>query len=132
MKILIVEDDFVSRRLLTDILTPYGDCDIAIDGNEAVEAFRLSWEDNKPYNLICMDIMMPNVDGQEALEKIREFEKAEGVKPVHEVKVIMISALDAPTNVVSAYYRGGATSYIVKPIVEEDLLQEMMNLGLIG
>lgn len=131
MNILIVEDDFISRRILKDILSTYGDCDIAIDGSEAVQAFRLAREDKRPYDLICMDIMMPKVDGQEALQKIRELEKAAGVKPHDEVRVIMVSALDSPKTVFSSYYKGGATSYIVKPITQEGLLLELRKLGLI-
>lgn len=131
MKTLIVEDDFVSRRILKDILSPYGDCDIAIDGSEAIQAYRLAWEDKKPYDLICMDIMMPKVDGQEALEKIRELERSAGLNNHKEVKVLMISALDSPKTVIASYYRGGATSYIVKPVNREQLLKEIGNLGLI-
>ena len=132
MKTLIVEDDFVSRRILKDILSPYGDCDIAIDGSEAVQAYRLAREDRKPYDLICLDIMMPKMDGQEALIKIRELERAAGVKSRDEVKVIMISALDSPKAVFASYYQGGATSYIVKPISREKLIEEISNFGLLG
>ncbi|MFC1523563.1 response regulator [Thermodesulfobacteriota bacterium] len=131
MKILIVEDDFAARRILKDILSAYGDCDVAIDGSEAIQAYRLAKEDNNPYELICMDIMMPRVDGQEALIKIRELEKTSGVKNSDEVKVIMVSALDTPKTVVDSYYRGGATSYIVKPVEREKLLQELRNMDLI-
>jgi two-component system, chemotaxis family, chemotaxis protein CheY len=131
MKILIVEDDFVSRLILKDIISPFGDCDIAVDGSEAIQAYRLAWEDKKPYDLICMDIMMPKVDGQEALEKIREFEKSAGLNNHNEVKVIMISALDSPKTVFASYYKGGATSYIVKPVSRELLLREICNFGLI-
>ena len=130
MKTLIVEDDFVSRRILKEILSPYGDCDIAIDGSEAVQAYRLAWEDNKPYDLICMDIMMPKVDGQEALVKIRELEKTQGLRSRDEVKVLMISALDSPKSVFTSYYRGGATAYMVKPVVREKLLAEIGKFGL--
>ncbi len=132
MKTLIVEDDFVSRRILKDILSPYGDCDIAIDGSEAIQAYRLAGEDKKSYDLICMDIMMPKMDGQEALMKIRELERAAGVKSRDEVKVIMISALDSPKTVFASYYQGGATSYIVKPISREKLIEEIGNFGLLG
>ena len=131
MKTLIVEDDFVSRRILKDILSPYGECDIAIDGSEAVQAYRLAWEDIKPYDLICMDIMMPKMDGQEALKKIRELERAAGIRSRDEVKVLMITALDSPKTVFASYYRGGATSYIVKPINRERILKEVCNFGLI-
>ncbi|MFW6242306.1 MAG: response regulator, partial [Thermodesulfobacteriota bacterium] len=71
MKILVVEDDFISRRILKEILTEHGDCDVVVDGDEAVQAFRLAREEGAPYQLICMDIMMPNKDGHEALQEIR-------------------------------------------------------------
>lgn len=131
MRILIVEDEFVSRRVLKEFLSPYGECDMVVDGEEAIEAFRLAWEEGDPYELICLDIMMPNIDGQEALMKIREIEKELGVKGQDEVKVIMVTALDDPKTVVEAFYKGGATSYIVKPVEREKLLKEVRSLCLI-
>jgi two-component system chemotaxis response regulator CheY len=131
MKILIVEDDFVARRTLKEILTPYGECDVVVDGEEAIQAFQMAWDEKRPYDLICMDIMMPHVDGQESLRQIREIEWDMGVKPPDEVPVIMISALDDPKTVVDAFYRGGATSYIVKPIQKKKLLEEIRSFGLI-
>lgn len=131
MKILIVEDDFVARRTLKEILSPYGECDVVVDGEEAIQAFQLAWDERAPYRLICMDIMMPHVDGQESLRQIREIERHMGVKGADEVRVIMISALDDPKTVVDAFYRGGATSYIVKPIQKKKLLEEIRSFGLI-
>ncbi len=129
MRILIVEDDFTARRLLKDILSPYGDCDIVVDGNEAVQAFRLAYQEKYPYSLICLDIMMPNVDGYEALKQIRAMEKETGIKGSEEVKVIMVTALDDPKTVIRIY-KEGATSYIVKPIEKAKLLKEIRSLGL--
>jgi two-component system chemotaxis response regulator CheY len=131
MKILIVEDDFICRQIMKDILKKYGDCDIVVDGEEAIQAFRLAWEDNEPYDLICMDIMMPRMDGQEALKEIRAFEKEMNVRGVNEVKVIMTSALGDPKTVVESFYKSGATSYLVKPLTEDNLLSEMKSFGLI-
>src|SRR3990172_3452400 len=98
------------------MLSSYGNCDIAVDGEEAVDAFRLAWEEDKPYDLICMDIMMPNVDGHEALSRIRGLEKLLSIKDKQEVKVIMITAIDDPKNVVNAFAREGVAAYIIKPI----------------
>ncbi|QTA87239.1 response regulator [Desulfonema magnum] len=131
MRILIAEDDFIARRQLKEILSPYGDCDIVVDGDEAVRAFRLAREENYPYNLICMDIMMPNVDGLEALKQIREMEKKLGIRGSKEVDVLMVTALDDPKTVVKAFYKAGATAYIVKPIQKAKLLEEIGALGLI-
>ncbi len=131
MRFLIVEDDFTSRRFMQSILTPYGECDIAVNGVEAVEAFAASL-DSTPYDLICLDIMMPEMDGQEALKRIREIEKAKGIRSSAEVKVIMTTALDDPKNVVEAYYKGGATSYVPKPIDRQLFLQLLKSLAIIA
>lgn len=131
MRVLIVEDDFVSRKLLQKLLSHYGECDVAVDGGEAIEAFKLAVNEGKPYDLVCMDIMMPQIDGQQALKEIRGIEKSRGVGPKDEVKVIMTTALDDPKTVVQSLYKGGATSYIVKPIDKKKLIEEVKNLGLL-
>lgn len=130
MRILIAEDDFVARRMLKDILSPYGDCDIAADGDEAIQAFRLAWEEKEPYDMICLDIMMPKTDGLEALKQIREMEKKLGIRGAEEVRVIMVTALGEPKNVFEALKKG-ATSYIAKPIDKRKLLMEVRSFGLI-
>jgi two-component system, chemotaxis family, chemotaxis protein CheY len=132
MRVLIVEDDFTARHMLKEILSAFGDCDVVVDGREAVQAFRLAWEEKHPYDLICMDIMMPHMDGNTALEQIREMEREIGIEGSDEVKVIMSTALGDPKTVVKAFYRGGATSYLVKPIDKRKLLGELQNLKLIA
>ena len=132
LRVLVVEDDFMVRQVIRDILEQYGAIvDIAVNGEEAVQAFRVAWRNQQPYDLLCMDIMMPIMDGHEALIKIREVEKSLGIIGPEEVKVIMLSALDDAKTVMKAYYKGGATSYIVKPIEKERLLLEMQKIGLI-
>ncbi len=131
MKLLIVEDDFIARHVLKDMLAEYGQCDVVVDGAEAVQAFKMAFDDKKPYDVIFLDIMMPNVNGLEALNMMREFEKESGVMPPKEVKVIMTTALDDPKTVVGAYYRGGADSYLVKPITKAMIAEEMRKLKLI-
>lgn len=132
LKMLIVEDELMLRMIMQDILSPLGSCDIAVNGEESLEAFRVAWRNKDPYDLICMDIMMPVLDGQEALLKIREVEKVLGITGSEEVKVIMTTAMDDPKNVVHAYSKGGATSYIVKPIDKEHLINEIRTIGLIA
>jgi Response regulators consisting of a CheY-like receiver domain and a winged-helix DNA-binding domain len=130
MKTLIVEDDFISRTILKKILIPYGSCDTVVNGKEAVEAFTIARAEGIPYDLICLDIMMPEMDGREALKIIRQKEKSTGVMPKDEVKIIMITALDTPKEVIDAYYKGGCTSYIVKPIQKVKIIENIKELGL--
>lgn len=130
MKCLIVEDNFAARRLLKRYLSDYGDCDVAVDGHEAVEAFRQAMDEKEPYDLICLDIMMPNMDGREALMAIRQIEHEHGKDGLDGVKVIMTTALGDSENVIGSF-REGCEAYIVKPVEKNKLLEEMENLGLI-
>jgi two-component system chemotaxis response regulator CheY len=130
MRILVVEDDFGSRRMMQKLLEPYGDVDIVVDGEEAVEAFKMAREDLKPYKLIFMDIMMPKMDGHEALKRIRALEREMGVKSADEARVVMTSVLEDPKNVIEAYFGGSATSYLIKPIDREKLEDELERQGL--
>ncbi len=131
MHILIAEDDFTSRRLLQNILAPYGESMTTANGEEAVEAFTLALEQGKPFDLVCMDIMMPVKDGQQAVREMRAEERRHGVKPAEEAKIIMITALGDPRNVVDAYYKGGAALYLTKPIDVRAFLDAVRSLGLI-
>ncbi len=130
MKCLIVEDDFTARKLLQAHLCGFGECYIATDGREAVEAVRDALTVGKPYDLICLDIMMPQMDGHDALEAIRKTEKEHGVEGLDCAKVIMTTALSDPKNVMGAF-REGCEAYIVKPVQKNKLLAEMEKLGVI-
>ncbi len=131
MRMLIAEDDLISRRLMEAMLSPFGECHTAVDGKEAIESFRMAYDEENPYDLLCLDIMMPEIDGQEALKRIRKIEKERGVTGSNEVKVIMTTALDDPKTVVEAFYKGGATAYIVKPVDKKKLIDELRAMGLI-
>jgi two-component system, chemotaxis family, chemotaxis protein CheY len=130
MKTLIVEDDFTSRLLLQELLKSYGPSHIAVNGKEAVDAVRAALAANEPYNLICLDIMMPEMDGQEALRQIREQEEARGIPSTHGAKIVMTTALSDIKNVIAAY-KSLCDAYLTKPIQKAKLLEELRKLGLI-
>lgn len=130
MRFLIVDDDFATRRLVQRLLHPYGMVDVATDGEEAVAAFSSALNDNEPYDLITLDILMPNVNGQQALREIREIEKERGIPQESNVRIIMLSGLDDSKELHDAFFLGEATSYIVKPLNHHVLLQEIEKLGL--
>ncbi len=130
MRILIVEDDFTSRVLLQSFLSRYGESHIAVNGAEAVAAFATALQENHPYDLICMDIMMPEMDGQGAVKQIRELEEREGINSTQGVKIIMTTALDDPKSVFQAF-KSLCDSYLVKPINTGELLSRMRDLRLL-
>lgn len=131
MKCLIAEDHLLSRRILKELISSYFDCDIAVNGQEAIDSFKLAHEAKNPYKLICMDIMMPVVDGLEALLTIREIERKMDIPHNLAVKVIMTTALDDPHTVIKSFNECQADSYIVKPLSRHKLANELRKLNLI-
>ncbi len=130
MRILIVEDDMVSRRFLGKFLAQYGDCDIVVDGMEALDAYLIAIKEGDPYDLICLDIMMPKVDGVKVLKAIRDFEVQRGILPENKVKIIIITAL-ADTEFVNNAFDLGCEAYAAKPVDTEKLVEVMNKLGVI-
>ena len=115
MKILIAEDDFISRKIINTQLAPLGEVDIAANGNEAFTAVRMAIEANEPYDLICLDIMMPEVDGIMALKKIRQSEAQKGLNP--EKSHVMAAA------------QANCDGFLVKPIEKDRLFDEIRKHG---
>lgn len=131
MRVLIAEDNFINRCVLLGILGKYGDCHVAINGKEALKAFEEGHANKKPYDLICLDIMMPEMDGHEALRLIREKEREMGIDGLDGVKVIMTTALSDSKNVLDAF-REQCEGYLLKPIKGEKLLEELRKMNLIS
>lgn len=127
MKILVVEDDFLSRSLLTKIVSDYGTTEVAVDGIEAVEAVRRSYELKKPYDLIFLDIMMPRLDGQAALKEIRALEESLGISAMETSKVVMTTALGDAKNVMAAF-GSQCEAYITKPFSKKSIDEQVRKL----
>ncbi len=130
MRILIAEDDMTSRRFLSKFLSQYGECDVVVDGMEALDAYLISIKEKEPYDVICLDIMMPKVDGVKVLKAIRDFEKQRGIMPDNKAKIIMITALTDTENVNKAFELG-CEAYAAKPIDTDKLIEVMENLDII-
>ncbi len=130
MKILLAEDDFVTRKFMTEFLSKYGECDVTVDGMEAVDAFMMALEDDEPYDLVCLDIMMPTMDGYQALMGIRNLEKERNITGDKQAKIIMTTALNEEKNVKMAFELG-CTVYSGKPIDKERFEQVLKKFDLI-
>jgi two-component system chemotaxis response regulator CheY len=131
MRILIAEDDLTSRKFLFKFLSQYGECDLVVDGLEALDAFLISMKDKKPYDLICLDIMMPKVDGVKVLKHIRDLETQKGILPDKRSKIIMTTAL-AEAGFVQNAFEIGCDAYAAKPIDTEKFIEVLKKLELIA
>lgn len=131
MKILIVDDELVSRKKLQKIMENFGDCTAVENGELAVQAVQTALVEGQSFNLILMDLIMPVMDGHEALKRIRTLEKEHKIKPGHESIVMVISSLEDQKNVCKAFFHGQATSYLTKPVNKESLVKAMQEMKLL-
>lgn len=130
MRILIAEDDFASRKFMLRFLSKYGECDVTVDGMEAVDAFLMALDANEGYDLVCLDIMMPALDGYQALKAIRDIEKERGITEENAAKIIMTTALNEGRNVTKAFELG-CVAYAGKPIDQDKFENVLKKLELI-
>jgi len=131
MKSLVVEDEFVARCVLQRFLARYGECDVAVDGDEAMNAVTSAIKNSAPYDLVCLDIGLPKLNGQGVLERIRTLELERGVQIGQGCRVIMTTVTTSTTHVLGAF-RGGADAYLTKPISLPALSQELRTLRLVS
>lgn len=129
MRSLVVDDARVTQLILERILSGYGECDVAKTATEALQAFNASLTEDKPYDLICLDMGLPDFGGVELLMKIRGIEEERGVLEDERVRVIAVTAT-GDTDTVKAVIQMG-DGYILKPINRERLIRTIAQLGLI-
>lgn len=111
-------------------MSKYGECDVTVDGKEAFEAFSMALEEGEGYDLICLDIMMPVLDGYQALKLIRGLEEELSIPDEKRAKIIMTTGLSERRNVVKAFDLG-CTAYAGKPIDKKKFEKLLKKLGLI-
>ncbi len=129
MRILIVDDDSKNRKLLAKMMADFGECETVESGKEAFSAFTKAWENWRPFNIIFLDILMPEMDGREVLQKIRELEKEKNISKQHQVKILMVSGMSEKDMVLQCL-KDGCDEFIVKPIEVQLLFEKINNLDL--
>ncbi len=131
MRILIAEDDRLSRTFLTEFLQEYGQCDTAVNGMETLDKYLEAFKSGLPYHMMCLDIMMPKVDGLMVLKLIRELEVQHKVAEENQTKIIMMTAA-ADIEYVDQAFELGCDAYASKPIEIQQVQEVMLDWGLIG
>ncbi len=127
MRSMIVDDDEMGRMMLATLLEEFGHCDQAANGKDALALFDRTVEEGVPYDLICLDIIMPVMDGTETLRQLRERDQQQGLR----TKVFMISACSSPQDIEDAFFEGDCDDYVVKPFRRDVLIEMLTRYNLI-
>lgn len=131
MKILVVDDEFVSLQKLMLLLSAYGQCDAATNGAQALEMFHRAHEQNGPYDLITLDFDMPGMDGPSVAEQIRESELALGITSLEkQARILMVTAMTDGKSIMASF-RKGCEGFLNKPFNEQTLRTAFETIGLV-
>lgn len=130
MKILVVDDNLASRKAMLSHLERVGVCQTANNGSEALEAYKLCVESGERYDLICLDIVMPEMDGRTTLKNIRQLEDEYSIPTADKVKIIMTTALDDRMDIIESFNEG-CEGYIIKPVNKDHLIKVLEQLGIV-
>ena len=127
MKILIVDDEYVSREKAVAILSQFGECSTATSGKDALLAFNLAHDEGLPFDLMTLDISMPDMDGLTVLHLIRRGEQARNISLGRGLKVIMLTASQDSKTIMTSF-REGCEAYLVKPFNKDNILGALKEL----
>jgi len=133
MKVLIVDDDFVSRSLIQTVLSHSGfvDVDLVVSGYEAIQSYMIAYQKGQPYGLIFLDLVMPKSSGVEALHAIRKFESEKRMNRDEAARIIVVSGLNDSKSIMGSF-KAQCDHYVVKPINQENILEAMEKVGVIN
>lgn len=129
MRVLIVEDDETSRCFLESVFQDGNEVVSATDGSVGLKMFESAHQEGKPFDLICLDIVMPEVNGREMLKQLRSFEQLQGIGGLDHTKIIMTTGQQDKENILGSF-REGCEIYLIKPVEIEHIQKAVRKLGL--
>jgi two-component system, chemotaxis family, chemotaxis protein CheY len=132
LRILIVEDEPVNREFLLLALRGLGECQAVVSGEDAVQAQQNALAKDQPFDVVFLDILLPGMNGLQALEQLRALEDRHNIPPDKRVPVIVTTGLDDDRAASRAFIQGQAVSYLTKPFRPGQIHEELIKLGLIA
>lgn len=129
MKILVVDDELVSRNKMHRIMHDLGECKAVENGKQAVAAFAEALAQGRPFDLVTLDVVMPEMDGTAVLYAIRELEKRKGLTRKQGARVLMVTSHSDKDTVITSI-QAGCDEYVVKPFEKTTVLEKLRKIGI--
>jgi len=128
MKILVVDDELVSRKKMMNIMAEFGQCEGVKNGKAAISAVKQSLTDWKPYSVITLDVSMPDISGTQVLSAIRTLEDERGLDKEEKAKILMVTAHSDVATVKACV--GKCDGYVIKPFNKAGMVEKFQKIGL--
>ena len=128
MRVLVVEDELVSRKKLEKILSGVGKVEAVDSGAQAIRRFREARALEEPFDLVCLDINLPDMDGTMVLLELREAEKKMRAQGRKRTKIMMITSHRDKDTIITSI-QAGCDEYLVKPFTGESVRQKLVKMG---
>jgi two-component system chemotaxis response regulator CheY len=128
---LIIEDDEMSRIMLQEFLAKFALCDVADNGLEGLILFENALLSGNPYSLMCVDLIMPEMNGLAFIRKVRDLEQAKGLDNESRSKIFVISSSDSTWDKADLLLDNLCDDYIVKPFNRSSLMANLYKNDLV-
>ena len=129
MRVLVVDDELVSRKKMEKIMTAFGQCFAVENGADALKAVEEALVKGEPFDLITLDVSMPGMDGTEVLFEIRMIEHQKNIAKESKVKVIMVTG-QSDKDLVITCMQAGCDGYVVKPFDSDIMAEKIKQIGI--
>jgi two-component system chemotaxis response regulator CheY len=126
MRALIIEDDPTAQLVLKSILCNFADVTECTNGIEGLQAFYTALKGNTGFDLVCLDIGLPDVQGNDLLRLFRQAEVEKSTKQ----SVVLVMSACKEDRVIQEMLTLGANAYVLKPVNRVNLIVQLRGLGL--
>lgn len=127
MRSLVIDDEFVALTKMASLLASLGECDAATNGQQALELFLKAFKDRRPYDLIAIDINLPNING---ICLLNRFQAEERMRNGLRSRKLIVSA-DSSVSNVRAALASHCDAFLVKPVKRATLIEKLVSFRLL-
>ncbi|MEO5353583.1 MAG: response regulator [Magnetococcus sp. XQGC-1] len=131
LKTLIIDDHPASIALLENLLAEHCTCFSATSGEEGLALFAEAHKSSEPFDVVLLDILMPDLDGIETLKRMRKIELADREVQLFGkrdglARIIMQTSSDSPQDFMDSYLKGRCNGFILKPYSKEEIVEKVL------
>jgi two-component system chemotaxis response regulator CheY len=129
LRFLVIEDEATTGHLLQFILNRQGACDLLETGSEGMAAFRQALEEGRPYDLVMLDLFLPDMHGDQVLKQFHNLESQHGIRAPGDKCCVLINTASKDLDQMRQALEWEPDGYLIKPINMNLILEKIADLA---